>query len=41
VWKDTAQIVETWREQRRFRPASDRSWVAEHVARWNAAVAKA
>jgi len=41
VWKDTAQIQRTWREQRRFKPAADRAWVAPHLARWDAAVAKA
>jgi glycerol kinase len=41
VWKDQDQIRATWREQRRFKPAADRSWVADHLARWDAAVAKA
>src|SRR5262249_31009313 len=41
LWKDQSQIEATWREQRRFRPAADRAWVADHVARWDAAVAKA
>jgi glycerol kinase len=41
VWKDADQIGKTWREQRRFRPSADRSWVSDHVRRWNEAVAKA
>ena len=41
VWKDQAQIAKTWREQRRFQPAADRAWVKDHLARWDAAVAKA
>ena len=41
VWKDLDTIRTTWREQRRFKPAADRAWVAEHLARWDAAVAKA
>ena len=41
VWKDEAQLAATWREQRRFKPAADRAWVKEHLARWDAAVAKA
>jgi glycerol kinase len=41
VWKDQAQLTQTWREQRRFRPAADRGWVKDHLARWDAAVAKA
>jgi len=41
VWKDQDALARTWREQRRFRPAADRSWVADHLARWDAAVAKA
>jgi glycerol kinase len=41
VWKDQAQIQQTWREQRRFKPTADRAKVAEHLARWDAAVAKA
>jgi glycerol kinase len=41
VWKDQAQVSQTWREQRRFRPTEDRAWVKEHLARWDAAVLKA
>ena len=41
VWKDQAQVSQTWREQRRFKPTEDRAWVKEHLARWDAAVAKA
>jgi glycerol kinase len=41
VWKDQDAIKKTWREQRRFKPTTDRKWVAEHLARWDAAVAKA
>ncbi len=41
VWKDQNAIRAAWREQRRFTPTKDRGWVAEHLARWDAAVAKA
>ena len=41
VWRDKAQIRATWREQRRFTPTDDRARVGEHLARWDAAVAKA
>jgi glycerol kinase len=41
VWRDQAQVSQTWREQRRFKPTTDRAWVKEHLARWDAAVAKA
>jgi len=41
VWKDQDAIKKTWREQRRFKPTTDRGWVNEHLARWDAAVAKA
>jgi glycerol kinase len=41
VWKDQAQVQQTWREQRRFTPTADRARVAEHLARWDAAVGKA
>ena len=41
VWKDQDAIKKTWREQRRFKPTTDRAWVNEHLARWDAAVAKA
>jgi glycerol kinase len=41
VWKDQVQMKQTWREQKHFKPTADRRRVAEHVARWDAAVAKA
>jgi glycerol kinase len=41
VWSDQISIATTWREQRRFKPAADRAWVKPHLARWDAAVAKA
>jgi glycerol kinase len=41
VWKDPDQIRRTWREQRRFKPAADRGWVKDHLARWDQAVTKA
>ncbi|MBL9015894.1 MAG: glycerol kinase GlpK [Myxococcales bacterium] len=41
VWKDQAEVTTTWREQKRFKPTTDRAAVAEHLKRWDAAVAKA
>ena len=41
VWKDQDEVRTTWREQKRFLPTSDRTRVAAHLARWDAAVAKA
>jgi len=41
VWKDQRQVKQTWREQKRFHPTADRARVAEHLARWDQAVAKA
>jgi glycerol kinase len=41
VWTSKEDIRRTWRENRRFAPASDRVWVTEHLARWDAAIAKA
>jgi glycerol kinase len=41
VWKDQDAIRQTWREQHRFKPTADRASVKEHLARWDAAVAKA
>jgi glycerol kinase len=41
VWKDQAEVKKTWREQKRFTPTADRARVAEHLARWDAAVGKA
>jgi glycerol kinase len=41
VWKDQAQVQQTWREQKRFKPTADRARVTEHLARWDAAVRKA
>jgi glycerol kinase len=40
VWRDQDQVRQTWREERRFRPTSDRRAIEEHLARWDAAVAK-
>ena len=41
VWSDQAAVRKTWREQKRFTPTTDRARVDEHLARWDAAVAKA
>ena len=41
VWKDQDQVKQTWREHKRFQPTADRARVAEHLARWDLAVAKA
>jgi glycerol kinase len=41
VWKDQDQIRKTWKLDRTFTPTSDRAKVKEHLARWDAAVAKA
>ncbi len=41
VWTSKDAIRSTWREQARFEPATERGWVAEHLARWAAAVEKA
>ena len=41
VWKDQDEVRKTWREERRFTPTRDRARIAEHLARWDAAVAKA
>jgi glycerol kinase len=41
VWRDLDAIAKTWREQHRFRPTAERAWVKDHLARWDAAVAKA
>ena len=41
VWKDQGELARTWREQKRFTPTPDRARIAEIVARWDAAVAKA
>jgi glycerol kinase len=40
-WSDTDQIRAVWKEQRRFWPSADAATVAEHLDRWNRAVAKA
>jgi glycerol kinase len=40
VWRDQAQVAQTWREDRRFRPTGDRGAIEAHLARWDAAVAK-
>ncbi len=41
VWKSKDEIRRTWREDKRFAPTTDRARVAAHLARWDAAVAKA
>jgi glycerol kinase len=41
VWKDQDAVRKTWREDRRFTPTGDRQKIKEHLARWDAAVAKA
>ncbi|MBS1123837.1 MAG: glycerol kinase [Deltaproteobacteria bacterium] len=41
VWKDQDQVRATWRLDRKFTPTADRAKLAEHLARWDAAVAKA
>jgi glycerol kinase len=41
VWRDLDQLRATWREQRRFKPTADRAVIAEHLTRWDAAVASA
>jgi glycerol kinase len=41
VWTSKEQIRRTWREDRRFVPTTDRAWVDAHLARWDAAIAKA
>jgi glycerol kinase len=41
VWKDQEAVKKTWREDRRFTPTGDRQKIKEHLARWDAAVAKA
>jgi glycerol kinase len=41
VWKDLDQVRQTWKLERRFEPTADRARIAEHLARWDAAVAKA
>ncbi len=41
VWKDQDQVKQTWREHKRFQPTADRARVAEHLARWDVAVARA
>ena len=41
LWKTLDQVRATWREQRRFTPTADRAKIDEHLARWDAAVAKA
>ncbi len=40
VWRDQAQVAQTWREDRRFTPSEDRVWVTQHLARWDSAVGK-
>ncbi len=41
VWRGAEQIRAVWKEQRRFWPTKERAPVAEHLARWDAAVSKA
>jgi glycerol kinase len=41
VWGSKQEITRAWREEKRFTPAPDRARVEEHLARWNAAVARA
>ncbi|MBA3392978.1 MAG: glycerol kinase GlpK [Deltaproteobacteria bacterium] len=41
VWKDQDEVRKTWREERRFKPTTDRNAVTEHLARWDAAVSRA
>ncbi len=41
VWKDQDDVRKTWREERRFKPTTDRTAVTAHLARWDAAVARA
>ncbi|MBA3462572.1 MAG: glycerol kinase GlpK [Deltaproteobacteria bacterium] len=41
VWSDQNHVRTTWREQKRFKPTSNRAAVAEHIKRWDSAVAKA
>ncbi len=41
VWKDQAELARTWREQKRFKPTADRAAIQAHIAKWDAAVAKA
>ncbi|RMH43049.1 MAG: glycerol kinase [Deltaproteobacteria bacterium] len=41
VWRDAAQVAGVWRQQRAFEPTPDRAAIDAHLARWNAAVAKA
>jgi glycerol kinase len=41
VWKDQDDVRKTWREQKRFKPTANRAAVAEHIKRWDSAVAKA
>jgi len=41
MWKDQDQIRRTWKLERTFEPTADRAKIAEHLARWDAAVAKA
>ena len=41
VWKSKSDITETWREQKRFTPTSDRAAIDQHLALWNDAVRRA
>jgi glycerol kinase len=39
-WQSTAEIAAKWRQDRRFTPASDRSYATALLDRWQAALAK-
>jgi glycerol kinase len=41
VWRGLDDARAAWREERRFSPSMEQRLVDEHLARWNAAVAKA
>ena len=41
VWKSTADITRTWREEKRFKPQMSASDRKAHLDRWSAAIAKA
>jgi glycerol kinase len=41
VWRDQHEVTQTWREQKRFKPTADHGRMAEHLTRWDRAVAKA
>ncbi len=41
VWSDQDAIRKTWKLDKTFTPTTDRARIAEHLERWNIAVAKA